>query len=192
MVATPQFDTEIRAQLAELGLAGSGRYTATCPQPSSSRAPWRAAKGYWRRTGRSSSRPASRPGRSPERPLHRQGGRRRRPDLVGRRQPAVRAGPLRPPARQGARLPARARPVRLRRLCRRGAHVSPADPRRRGRDVARALREHPVRAAHPDRARGLRARLHRDQLRCSARQRRLRRHAHRRSSSASASRASSC
>ena len=48
----------------------------------------------------------------------------------------------------GQRLPARPRPLRLRRLRRRRAHLPPADPRGRRRHLARALRQHAVRAAH--------------------------------------------
>ena len=95
----------------------------------------------------------------------------------GAHQPALHARAVRAPARQGARLPARPRPLRLRRLRRRRAHLPAADPRRRRRHLARALRAHAVRAARADRARGLRARLHRDQLRRAARpSARLRRH----------------
>ena len=119
-------DDEIRKQLAELGLAGGGAVHRNLPPAELiARSLARgegilAANGALVRQDRRALGPLARG------PRHRRGRARRRPGLLGRHQHALHAGALRPPARQGARLPARPRPLRLRRLRRRRAHLPPA------------------------------------------------------------------
>ena len=170
-------DDTIRRQLEELGLAGSGAVHRNLPPAELIARSLARAEGILAANGALVVKTGEPSGPLAPRPRHRRGGRRRRAGLLGRHQPALQAGALRPPARQGARLPARPRPLRLRRLRRGRAHLPPPGARGGRRHLARALRDHALRAPDRDRARRLRPRLHGDRLRRPARQRRLRRHA---------------
>ena len=170
-------DDMVRAQLEALGIAGNSAIHRNLPPAELIARSLARAEGILAANGALVVKTGEPSGRSPERPRDRRVGAGEGADLLGRHQQAVHAGALRQAAGQGARLPARPRPLRVRRLRRRRAHLPAADTRGRRRHLARALRQHALRAAHAHRARGLRARLHGHQLRRPARQRRLRRHA---------------